>query len=112
MFDGEAFVNGTKLRFPLHLKRGEFVILQSRSRIFLSKGSSIAEFAADFRSLPKSILHEISFDTTDVAGRRQTYVSKTETSSKPLKDLYANQWREFCQEEYLVIAGYSLEPDP
>jgi hypothetical protein len=112
MFDGEAFVNGTKLRFPLHLKRGEFVILQSRSRIFSSKGSSTAEFAADSRSLPKSILHEISFDTIDVEGKRQTYVSKIETSSKPLKDLYVTQWREFYQEEYLVIAGYSLIPDP
>ena len=106
-----VFLNGNKLRSPFHLKKGEFVVLQSRSKISFSKGSNHALFAADIRSLPKSILHEISFDTMDVDGKRQTYVSKIETPSRPLIDLYVNQWREYDQEEYLVLAGYSLVPD-
>jgi len=56
-------------------------------------------------------LHELSFDTVNVNGRRHTYVSEIETSTGPLKELYVKQWREYDQEEYLVIAGYSLEPD-
>jgi len=105
------FLNGGQLRFPLHLKSGEFVTLQSRYKITLNKTSSEAEFAADTQSLPKSIMHEISFDTMDMDGKKQTYISKIATPSKPLIDLYAKQWREYDQEEYLVIAGYGLVAD-
>ncbi len=111
ILNDDVFLSGNRLRFPIHLKSGEFVILQSKSRISLSKGSSNAEFAADSRSLPKSILHEISFDTVDVNGKRQTYASKIETPSRFLMDPYVKQWREYDQEEYLVIAGYTLVPD-
>lgn len=111
MATDDVFLNGNKLRFPFHLKSREFVILQLKSKIFVSKGAKEAEFAAEFRSLPKSVLHEISFDTVNVNGRRHTYVSEIETSTGPLKELYVKQWREYDQEEYLVIAGYSLEPE-
>jgi len=106
-----VFLNGNKLRTPFHLKCGEFIILKSRSKIIPGKGSSNGEFAVDFHSLPKSISHEISVDTVDADGKRQTYVEKIETPSKPLMELYERQWREYEQEEYLVLAGYSLTPD-
>ena len=106
-----VFLNGNKLRLPLHLRSGEFVLLQSRSRISFSKGSNSALFAADFRSLPKSILHEISFNTTDVNEKRQTHASKIETPTRYLIDLYVKQWREYDQEDYLVLSGYSLMSD-
>lgn len=106
IFNDDVFLNGKKLQFPFHLKRGEFVVLQSKSVISLGKDSSNAEFAADSRSLPKSISHEISFDTSAADGKIQTYVSKIKTSTKPLIDLYVNQWREYDQDEYLILAGY------
>ncbi len=108
----DVFQNGSKLRFPFHLKSGEFVILQSKSKISLSKGSNDALFAADLRSLPRSILHALSFDTVDVNGKKKTYVSRSiEVPTRPLVDLYVKQWREYDQEEYLVLAGYSLTPE-
>jgi len=108
MFNDDIFLNGNRLRFPFHLKQGEFTVLQLKSKICLSKGSNNPLFAADLRSLPKSILHEVTFDTMDVDKKRQTYVSSIEIPSQPLIDLYVKQWREYEQEEYLVLAGYSL----
>jgi len=111
MLNEGAFLNGKKLRFPMCLKSGEFVLLQSKNKISFSKGSSEAEFAVDIRLLPKFILHEIEFDTLAVDGKTQTHVSKIETSTGPLKDLYVKQWREYDQEEYLVLAGYTPASD-
>ena len=112
IFDETMFLNGSKLRYPFHLKSGEFVILQSKSMISASKGSNDALFAADLRSLPRSVLHEISVDTVDASGKKKTYVSRNiEVPTRPLVDLYVKQWRDYDQEEYLVLAGYSLEPD-
>ena len=60
-----------------------------------------------FGALPRSILHEISFDTRDIQGKVQTYVATIETPSRPLIDLYVKQWQEFDQDEYLLLAGHS-----
>ena len=105
--NAEVFLSGKKLCFPFHLKSGEFILLQSQYKISASKGSTDGLFAADFRALPRSIVHEISFDTKDVHGKAQTYVVKVETASRPLVDLYVNQWQEYDQEEYLALAGYT-----
>jgi hypothetical protein len=103
----EVSLYGKKLCFPFPLKSGEFVVLQSRYMISASKDSNDDLFAADFRALPRSISHEILFDTKDVHGKGQTYVATIATSSRPLIDLYVKQWQEFDQEEYLLLAGYS-----
>jgi hypothetical protein len=105
--NAEVFLAGKKLCFPLPLKSGEFALLQSKYKISASPGSNDGLFAAEFQALPRSILHEISFDTRDVHGKGQTYRSTIETSSRPLIDLYVNQWREFDQDEYVFLAGYS-----
>jgi len=110
--NGEVFLNGSRLRLPLSLKSGEFVLLQSKYKIAGSKDSNNGLFAADFRALPRSILHEIVCETRDPDGNRQTYVSKIETLSKPLIDLYVKQWREYDQEEYLLLAGYRTAREP
>jgi len=109
MLNDNIFVNGNKLQFPLHLNSRESVVLQSKAKISFSQGSNSALFAADFRSLPKLILHELSFSTVDVNKKRQTYISHIETLTRCLTDLYAKQWREYDQEEYLVLAGYGME---
>ena len=104
----EVCLAGKKPGLPLPLKSGEFVLLQAKYEISASKDSNNGLFAADFRALPRSILHEISFDTRDVHGKEQTYVAKVEIASRPFIDLYVKQWREYDQEEYLALAGYSL----
>ena len=103
----EVSLYGKKLGFPFPLKSGEFVLLQSKYTISASKDSNDDLFAADFRALPRSILHEISFDTRDIQGKVQTYVASIETPSRPLIDLYVKQWQEFDQDEYLLLAGHS-----
>ena len=103
----EVSLYGKKLSFPFPLKRGEFVVLQSKYTISASKDSNDDLFAADFRALPRSIMHEISFDTRDAQGNGQTYVATIETPSRPLIDLYVKQWQEFDQDEFLLLAGYS-----
>jgi len=108
IFNDDIFLNGNRLRFPFHLKHGEFAVLQLESKIRLNKGSNNPLFAADLRSLPKSILHKVTFDTIDVDKKKQTYVSTIETLTGSLVDLYVKQWREYEQEEYLVLAGYGL----
>jgi hypothetical protein len=106
MSNGEVFLSGKKISLPLTLKSGEFVLLQAKYEISAGKDANDL-FAADFRALPRSILHEISFETRDVHGVGQkTYVSKIETPSRPLIDLYVKQWREYAQEEYLMLAGH------
>ena len=102
-----VFLNGTKVRFPLHLEKGELVTLQSRHTISLGMGSTDALFAAEMRSLSKSILYDVIVNTSNEYGKRHSYVSELATPSKSLVDLYVNQWREFDQQEYLVLAGHS-----
>jgi hypothetical protein len=47
----------------------------------------------------------------DTNGNRQIYTGEIKTSPQALKDLYVQQWREYGQEEYLMLAGYSLTGD-
>ena len=101
------YLRGNKVRFPFHLEKGEFVTLQSRHTISLGMGSNDALFAADMRSLPKTILYDVVANTSDKNGKRQSSVAKLATPSKLLVDLYVNQWREYDQQEYLVLAGYA-----
>ena len=108
MISDDVFHNGNKLRLPLHLKKGQFVVLQLRTRIAPGKGASNAEFTVDFQSLPKSVVHEIYVGTKDIKDRTETYPLKIEIPSKPLVDLFVKQWREYEQEEYIVLSGHSL----
>ena len=108
----EVSLHGKKLCLPYALQSGEFVLLQAKYEISDSKDSSNELFAADFQALPRSILHEISFDTKDVHGKLQTTVSRIETPSSPLIDLYVKQWREYDQEEYLFFAGHTPMGQP
>jgi hypothetical protein len=100
-----VYLRGSKVRFPLHLKKGEFITLQARHKISLGTGSTDTLFAADMRSLPQSILYDVIVNTSNENGKRQSYVAELATSSKSLVDLYLNQWREYGQQEYLVLAG-------
>lgn len=101
----EVTLHGKKLSLPLSLQCGEFVLLQAKYEIAASKDSNNELFAADFQALPRSIVHELSFDTQAVPGVHQTTLAKLETLSKPLLDLYVKQWREYDQAEYLFFAG-------
>jgi len=103
----EVSLHGKKLCLPCPLQSGEFVLLQATYEISASKDSNNDLFAADFQALPRSILHEIAFDTRDAHGLEQTTISKIETPSKPLIDLYVKQWREYNQGEYLFFAGHT-----
>jgi len=101
-----VFLNGGKVRFPLHLKKGEFITLQSRHKISVGLGSNDALFAADMRALPKTILYDVIVNTSNHKGKRQSYVAELATPSQELVDLYVKQWREYDQKEYLVLSGY------
>jgi hypothetical protein len=107
---GEVCLHGKKIGLPFPLQSGEFVLLQAKYEITASKDATNDLFAADIQALPRSILHEISFETNDVQGKRQTTTSKIETASKPLIDLYVKQWREYDQQEFLFFAGYTHSP--
>jgi len=104
------FLHGKEFRFPLHLESGELTTLQFRYKISISS-SNESLFAADFRALPRSITHKVSIKTVDADKNRGTYTSESKTPSKHLIDLYVKQWREYDQEEYLVLARYNLEGD-
>ena len=82
----------------------EIIAIQIKYKISTNQGSNAALFAADFRALPRSILHEFSFDTIDLMGNEQIYTLEIETPSKSLIDMYVKQWREYDQDEYLVLA--------
>jgi hypothetical protein len=107
-----VYLRGNKVRFPLRLKKGEFLTLQSRHTISLGIGSTDALFAADMRSLPISILYDVIVNTSNDKGKRQSYVAELSTPSQTLVDLYVNQWREYGQHEYLVLAGHEQTGDP
>lgn len=102
------FLHGKQLPLPCHLESGELVTFQARYAATINRGSNDALFAADFRALPKFITHRISVSTVDTSNSRQTYDSELKTPSKPLIDLYVKQWKEYDQEEYLVLAGCDL----
>jgi len=104
MVEAGVFRHGGKLRYPLHLEAGEIIAIQIKYKISTNQGSNAALFAADFRALPRLILHEFSFDTIDLMGNEQMYTLEIETPSKPLSDMYVKQWREYDQEEFLVLA--------
>jgi len=106
LFHEGLFVHGRRLQLPFHMDCGQLVTLQSRYRVSYGRGSHEALFAADFRFLPRSILHEVSISTVDSAGNNQTYLSELKTLSSPLIDLYVNQWQEYQQDEYLILAGH------
>jgi len=110
-FHEGVFHHGSGLQCPFHLESEELVVLQIKYKISASKGSSDALFAADFRALPHSILYKISVETLDANRERRSYISELKTQSKPLMDLYAKQWREYDQLEYLVLSGYRLIND-
>jgi hypothetical protein len=104
-------VHGSKLSLPLRLAKGELLTLQSQQKISLALGSNDDLFAADFRALPRFILHEVAVEAVDASGQRQIYTGEIKTSSQSLKDLYIKQWREYGQEEYLLLAGDGLAGD-
>lgn len=99
------FLRGNKVRFPFRLEKGEFITLQSRHNISLGLGSTDALFAADMRILPKTILYDVIVNTSHKDGKRQSYVAELPAPSKDLVDLYARQWQEYDQMEYLVLSG-------
>jgi hypothetical protein len=103
-----VFQHGTKLRLPLRLDRGELLTLQSKHKISLAMGSNDGLFAADFRALPRFILHEVIVDAVDLNGSRQTFRAEIKTLSNSLKDVYVKQWQEYNQDEYVVLAGHGL----
>jgi len=105
IYNDGVFLHGSRLRLPLQLAKGELVTLQSRHYISLTMGTTESLFAADFRALPRLIAHELAVEAVDATGNRQTFTGELKTLSKNLKDLYARQWREYGQEEYLVLAG-------
>lgn len=101
-------LHGRQFSIPYHLESGKLVTLQARYTVSLNRGSNDALFAADFRALPKIITHYLSIITMDAGDKEQTLTSKLQIPSKPLIDLYVNQWREYNQEEYLVLSGYDI----
>lgn len=106
-----VFRHGGKLHLPVHLAKGELVTLQAKHRISLAIGSNDGLFAADFRALPRSIAHEVAVEAVYVNGNRQTYTGEIKTPSQALTDVYVKQWREYGQEEYLMLAGYGRAGD-
>lgn len=106
--DVGVFHHGRKLRYPVRLEDGEVIALQLRYKISINQGSTAGLFAADFRSLPMSIVHEVVFETADADGRKQTYASEVRTPSKPLIEMYVKQWQEYGQEEYLILALHNF----
>lgn len=102
------FLHGKQFPFPYRMESGELITLQARYAISLNRGTNDALFAADFRALPKLITHNITVNTVGTDDSRQTYISELKIPSKSLIDLYVKQWREYDQEEYLVLAGYDL----
>jgi hypothetical protein len=103
-----TFLHGDRVRLPLRLAKGELLALQAKHKITLGLGSHDGLFAADFRALPRFILHEVAVEALDANGNRQIYSGEIKTSSQSLKDLYVKQWREYGQEEYLMLAGDAL----
>lgn len=105
IYNDGVYLHGGRVRLPLQLGKGELLTMQARHKISLALGSNDALFAADFRALPRYILHEIAVEATDPGGNRQRYTGEIKTPSGALKSVYLKQWREYEQEEYLFLAG-------
>ena len=105
IYNEGVYLQGGRVRLPLQLGKGELLTLQARHKISLALGSNDALFAADFRALPRYILHEIIVEATGTGGNRQRFTGELKTPSGALKSVYVKQWREYEQEEYLVLAG-------
>ena len=103
-----VFLHGDRVHLPLCLAKGELLALQAKHKITLALGSNDGLFAADFRALPRFILHEVAVEAVDANGNRKIYTGEIKTASQSLKDLYVKQWRDYGQEEYLMLAGDSL----
>ena len=106
------FLHGAEHNIPFHLESGELISLQVRYHISINRGSNEALFAADFRSLPRFIMHKILINTMDSDKNSKMHTAELKTPSQPLIDLYLKQWREYEQEEYLILAGYHKTNDP
>jgi len=111
IYNDGIFLHGERVRLPLRLAKGELIKLQARHKISLALGSNDGLFAADFRALPRFILHEVVVDAADANGNRQNYTAEIKTLTQSLKDVYVKQWREYGQEEYLMLAGDLLPDD-
>ena len=105
IYNEGVYLQGGRVRLPLQLGKGELLTLQARHKISLALGSNDALFAADFRALPRYILHEIIVEATGTGGNRQRFTGELKTPSGALKSVYVKQWREYEQEEYLFLAG-------
>lgn len=106
IYNDGVFRHGSRLRLPVRLARGELIALQVKHKISLALGSNDGLFAADFQALPRFIAHEVTVEAVDANGIRQTYTGEIKTSTEFLKDVYVKQWREYEQDEYLLLAGY------
>lgn len=102
------FRHGRKPQYPFRLESGELAVLKIRYKVSINRGSSEALFAADFQALPRFILHAVAVNTMNVNREKQSYVSEIKIPSKPLVELYVKQWREYDQEEYLVLSGHGM----
>ena len=111
IYNDGVFLSGSRVHLPLRLAKGEVITLQARHKISLALGSNDGLFAADFRALPRFILHDVVVEAMDATGSRQTYAAEIKTVSQSLKDVYVKQWQEYGQEEYLMLAGESLTGD-
>ena len=110
-FSEGVFRHGRELQYPFQIKSGELVALQIRYKITINRGSSDALFAADLQALPRSILQAVTVNTKTVNGVKQSFTAEIKIPSKPLVDLYVKQWREYDQEEYLVLSGHDMAED-
>ena len=111
IYNEGVFLHGDRVRLPLRLPKGEVITLQAKHKISLALGSNDGLFAADFRALPRLILHEVAVEAVDANGNRQIHTGQIKTDSQSLKDVYIKQWREYGQEEYLMLAGDRLTGD-
>ena len=106
-----VFRHGDKLSLPQRLAKGELLTFQAKHKVSLALGSHDSLFAADFRALPRFILHEVAVEALDANGNRQIYTGELKSSSQALKDLYIKQWHEYEQDEYLILASGGLAGD-
>ena len=107
-FNDGILHQGKEFQTPFRLESREVITLQIRYKIAINNGSNADLFAADFQALPKSILHEISVNALDKNREKRTFVSEIHIPTGPLIEIYANQWREYDQLDYLVLSGHSL----
>jgi transposase InsO family protein len=69
-------------------------------------GINNAQYAAEFRNLPKSFQMKAILETLDENNKKKFYETSLDISSRPLIDLYVNQWRIHSQDDYLRLTGF------